>query len=1112
MAEPYFSVSLDIQHIRKTFHVYLAAATTPILRAYVRLNGKVWADIPENYIAQFSFGEDFEDSTALITIDGVLKYDDEVPYFEFDITSEDIAESGDYFAQVMITDDNEIPLEKYVFGIGTLHLLESPISGEHTAAAFDKNVVDWDLIENQGTVPWAEVTGVWGTIDGNISDQTDLQTELDNKANVSGQIFTGEISATNLSGINTGDQDISGIANNASEITANANDIVLLNSEMDTKANVSGQAFTGDITASNLSGTNTGDQDLSTIEADIIANTVNILNNATDITTNEIDIASNASNVASNADNIADNETDILNNTSNVASNADNIAINAGDIIINASNISDNADNISDNEADISNVASNVSTNAGNIAINTADIATNEINITALDIRVSDNETDISNVASDVATNEINIAQNTSNVSNVASDVSDLEIRVSDNETDILLKADKTNVLELDNTDVFVPDEDYEPATKKYVDDHTGDLSGLVPYIGATGNVDLGSNSLVLDNGVINNFSTMIRLAATDTNASAGVLINENGNIVLNVVDSDDDENAIRFLIDNSLVTSWDPDGLHVIDSDLMFGTFTDRNEASISNSGGNLNVSCIDLHINAITTCLADTEITGTLDMNTGQIINIIDNPYSVFWSNNTSAPNKKAIYAKIETEVARITANASDITDLDTNKVPYSGANNNVDLGVNDLTADVINASSVNVTNNLAGSSASFTSNITASNLSGTNTGDQDISGLVPYSGANANVDLGSYNLETNGEITTGSLSVNGDFTALDVNVASLTSNGNISTGTHVTASGNITALGTISGSNLSGSNTGDQDLSVIESDITDLELQQAINTLDISNAASDISTNEVNIATNEINIAQNTLDISNVASDISTNEINIAQNTLDISNVASDITTLDTNKVPYTGANANVDLGTYDLITQDISTGSSAYDLTIDCGTEKTLVLEEAVWDDQQIAIGNAHFKSGAPDWVTFRNGPAIAFADSGTEGMEFNMQLTHKYKLNTDVEFHLHTSSKTTNTGNVRWKLTVSMADIGGTFPVETEYFYTQEIGTSIEYGHVIAEISENIGSASGVSSVWSMSLERLGSDALDTYTGDIILIGLDAHIQIDTQGSRQEYVK
>jgi hypothetical protein len=40
------------------------------------------------------------------------------------------------------------------------------------------------------------------------------------------------------------------------------------------------------------------------------------------------------------------------------------------------------------------------------------------------------------------------------------------------------LYPDKTNVLELDNTDPFTPDADYEPATKKYVDDNAGGGGG----------------------------------------------------------------------------------------------------------------------------------------------------------------------------------------------------------------------------------------------------------------------------------------------------------------------------------------------------------------------------------------------------------------------------------------------------------------------------------------------------------------------------------------------------------------------------------------------------------------------------------------------------------
>jgi len=48
----------------------------------------------------------------------------------------------------------------------------------------------------------------WGGITGTLSAQTDLQNALNAKANLSGAAFTGAITATNLSGTNTGDQTI----------------------------------------------------------------------------------------------------------------------------------------------------------------------------------------------------------------------------------------------------------------------------------------------------------------------------------------------------------------------------------------------------------------------------------------------------------------------------------------------------------------------------------------------------------------------------------------------------------------------------------------------------------------------------------------------------------------------------------------------------------------------------------------------------------------------------------------------------------------------------------------------------------------------------------------
>lgn len=54
--------------------------------------------------------------------------------------------------------------------------------------------------------------GTWGSITGTLSAQADLSSALAGKASLTGAAFTGAVSATNLSGTNTGDQDLSGYA------------------------------------------------------------------------------------------------------------------------------------------------------------------------------------------------------------------------------------------------------------------------------------------------------------------------------------------------------------------------------------------------------------------------------------------------------------------------------------------------------------------------------------------------------------------------------------------------------------------------------------------------------------------------------------------------------------------------------------------------------------------------------------------------------------------------------------------------------------------------------------------------------------------------------------
>jgi len=172
MSSPFYRIKLDIQHLKRAFHVYCHAGDTPLVRAYLYQDGEKY--VPEgDWTAQMGYGEDFEQSTALVIVDGISATADNSSsssssetetgddadrnYFYFQFTAADIATPGDYWCQVIIK--NALDTERYVFGDGTLHVLESPLGGSHTDLVLT-DVVNWDNITNTGTVPWPDSTAV----------------------------------------------------------------------------------------------------------------------------------------------------------------------------------------------------------------------------------------------------------------------------------------------------------------------------------------------------------------------------------------------------------------------------------------------------------------------------------------------------------------------------------------------------------------------------------------------------------------------------------------------------------------------------------------------------------------------------------------------------------------------------------------------------------------------------------------------------------------------------------------------------------------------------------------------------------------------------------------
>lgn len=169
-----------------------------------------------------------------------------------------------------------------------------------------------------------------------------------------------------------------------------------------------------------------------------------------------------------------------------------------------------------DLETDITALDGRVTTNEGDIATNSGGIAANAGAITTLDGQVSTLDGEVTAIDGRVTVNEGDILANSGNIDtntaaiginagSIATNAGNIATNAGDITTLDTNKADKSNVLELDNTTVFTPNTDYEPATKKYVDDNASGTD-VIAYqtnnLVITGDTTLTASDL-LDYGVI---------------------------------------------------------------------------------------------------------------------------------------------------------------------------------------------------------------------------------------------------------------------------------------------------------------------------------------------------------------------------------------------------------------------------------------------------------------------------------------------------------------------------------------------------------------------------------------------------------------------------------
>ncbi len=126
------------------------------------------------------------------------------------------------------------------------------------------------------------------------------------------------------------------------------------------------------------------------------------------------------------------------------------------------------------------------------------------------------------------------------------------------------------------------------------------------------------------------------------------------------------------------------------------------------------------------------------------------------------------------------------------------------------------------------------------------------------------------------------------------------------------------------------------------------------------------------------------------------------------------------------------------------------------------------------------------------------------------LQGSFEIQHDYKEGTDIDFHVHWSPTTTNTGNIVWGIEYSIAVLGATFPATTTI--TKLIAApGVVNRHILTDVAKISGTGLKIGTVAIFRVYRQNGGT-DTFTGNAFLHSLGVHYQVNTIGSRTELTK
>lgn len=167
----------------------------------------------------------------------------------------------------------------------------------------------------------------------------------------------------------------------------------------------------------------------------------------------------------------------------------------------------------------------------------------------------------------------------------------------------------------------------------------------------------------------------------------------------------------------------------------------------------------------------------------------------------------------------------------------------------------------------------------------------------------------------------------------------------------------------------------------------------------------------------------------------------------------------------------------------------------------------------WDDLRFPVTGISIGGFAspPDVQTDTG--LLLFDTAAVETVGILAQMPHAWKQGSAIRPHVHWAKTTDAANGVVWSMRYKKFGVGDLQGAWSAIFTSTDIeAADSTQKSMISTFPEIDMTGNTLSDLILIQLGRLVTDAGDTYGADALLYEFDIHYQIDSQGSRQEFIK